>query len=332
MAALNRFIAAVCATIFLWPTLIYGRPSSSLAPRGWPWPWPDKSLSLRLMTFNVRYAANASGREKPWTERRGNLVTQVAFAAGTADNIFVGMQEVLHSQLEDIVSGLNNHPSSGGNDWVHIGVGRDDGKQKGEYSPILYRKSVWELVETSTKWLSETPDVPSYGWGAGNRRIVTIGVFQHKRSRELVLVMNTHLDHQVSEARLHGSELIIKLIGEYKKKQQYRCRIAGVMLTGDFNSEEGQEAYQVVTKSGVLVDPVKKFGDKNIYGNRKTFTGFDSDIGVSRIDYVFVGQGNLCGRRNSGTWDVSSYAVLPNRFDDGIIFSDHRAVVADARS
>ncbi|PGH31783.1 hypothetical protein GX50_05449 [[Emmonsia] crescens] len=330
MATLNHLITAVCATIFLWPSLIYGRPSASLAPRLWP--WPDKSLSLRLMSFNVRYAASPSGNEKAWSERRGNLITQVAYETGTADNVFVGMQEVLHTQLEDIVNGLNSHPSSGGKDWAYIGIGRDDGKKSGEYSPILYRKSLWELVETDTKWLSETPDVPSYGWGANNRRIVTIGVFRNKRTRALVLVMNTHLDHEVSDARLHGSELIIKLISEYKKKREYKCRISGVMLTGDFNSEEGQEAYKVVTESKVLVDPVKSFGDKNIYGNQKTFTGFDSEVGISRIDYVFVGQGNLCGRGDLGTWDINSYAVLPNKFDDGIIFSDHRAVVADAQS
>ncbi|OJD26290.1 hypothetical protein ACJ73_02330 [Blastomyces percursus] len=330
MAPLNRLITAICATLFLWPSLIYGSPVSSPSSRTWP--FPNKSLSLRLMSFNIRYAAKPSGNEKAWSERRGNLITQVAYEMAANDNVFVGMQEVLHNQLEDVVNGLNNHPSSGGKDWAYIGVGRDDGKQSGEYSPILYRKSLWEPIETDTKWLSETPDVPSYGWGATNRRIVTIGVFRHKWTRALVLVMNTHLDHQVSAARLHGSELILKLIGDYKKKREYKCRITGVILTGDFNSEEGQEAYQVVTESKILVDPAKTLGDKNIYGHRKTFTGFNSEVGLSRLDYVFVGDGNLCRWGDKGTWDVNRYAVLPNKFDDGIFFSDHRAVVADAHS
>ncbi|KAK2811164.1 hypothetical protein FQN50_002261 [Emmonsiellopsis sp. PD_5] len=289
-------------------------------------PKQQEQLDLRLITFNIRYAAKPSGNEKAWPDRRGNLITQVAFETGSVDNAFVGMQEVLSEQLEDIITGLNEHPSSGGRDWTYIGVGRDDGKSEGEFSPILYRESVWELLEFGTKWLSETPDVPSFGWGASNRRIVTIGVFKHRKSEKLLLALNTHLDDQVSAARLHGTELILRLIDEYKKNDKYEGRIAGVTLTGDFNSEEDQEAYMTISNSTAVFDPVKSFPNKYIYGNRKTFTGFDSEVGLTRIDYVFLGHGNSCGKEE---WNVKGYAVLPNKFDDGIFFSDHRAVVAD---
>ncbi|PGG95217.1 hypothetical protein AJ79_10183 [Helicocarpus griseus UAMH5409] len=315
---------AFCATLLLWPAIVCAHTVVPLTPR------QAQPLSLRLLSFNIRYAASPSGNEKAWSDRRDNLITQVAFETGVVENAFVGMQEVLHSQLENIVDGLNSHPSSGANDWTHIGVGRDDGKEKGEYSPLLYRESIWELLESTTKWLSETPDVPSYGWGANHRRIVTIGVFKNKKTEVLVLAMNTHFDHEVSEARLRSAELILKLIEEYKAKEEYKCKIVGVTLTGDFNSDEDQEAYKAISESGVLVDPTKSFEDKHLYGNRKTFTGFDSEVGQSRLDYAFVGQGNLCDANNQANWTVNRYGVLANKFDDGIIFSDHRAVIADA--
>jgi hypothetical protein len=35
------------------------------------------------------------------------------------------------------------------------------------------------------------------------------------------------------------------------------------------------------------------------------------------------------GPRGGRDWDVVGYSVLPNRFDDGVYYSDHRAVVVD---
>ena len=92
---------------------------------------------------------------------------------------------MLHNQLADILTGLNGTrsataPSPSQDEWTYIGVGRDDGYQKGEYSPILYRPSVWAVKAWKTVWLSPTPDQPGLGWDATSVRIVTVGTFMHR--------------------------------------------------------------------------------------------------------------------------------------------------------
>jgi endonuclease/exonuclease/phosphatase family metal-dependent hydrolase len=238
---------------------------------------------------------------------------------------FLCLQEVLHVQLEDLVAGLN---SKNGENWAYIGVGRDDGRQAGEYSPIFYRPAVWLLEDWKTVWLSETPNVPSRGWDAASIRIVTIGVFQHRSSHKRVLAMSTHLDDQGSKSREEGAKLILREIDHYLTDSEYAESISGVFLAGDFNSEEDQEAYTVLTApDSPLVDVATQVGPAFHYGNYHTYTGFGHEVyPPMRIDHILVGPKDAAGKL---PWDVKGYAVLPNKFDDGVFLSDHRTVVAD---
>lgn len=95
------------------------------------------SLSLRIISFNVRYAAPASGNEKGWDVRGPLVINQLSEAAANATAVdavpVLGLQEVLHEQLVDLEAGLSPAADS---DWTHIGTGRDDGVEAGEYCPI----------------------------------------------------------------------------------------------------------------------------------------------------------------------------------------------------
>lgn len=67
---------------------------------------------------------------------------------------------MLKNQLEDLQTLL-------GPSYAHVGVGRDDGQTKGEYSPIFYDSDKFEQVDWDTIWLSPTPGrVGSKGWDA----------------------------------------------------------------------------------------------------------------------------------------------------------------------
>lgn len=293
-------------------------------------------VPIRILTHNIRYATSTPFKgEEFWAKRKSGLINELKFNTRHNLESFICLQEVLNLQLNDILSALNNGSASNGStneaEWAYIGVGRDDGKAKGEYSPIFYRPSIWKLQRWETVWLSKTPSLPSKDWDASNKRIVTIGVFQHTTTRQTVLALNTHLDDQGSESRFHAAKIILKKIDEYLNGI-YEGRISGVFLAGDLNSSEDQEAYRALTtSSSPLYDTQKLETIESHYGNELTFTGFGyEDEPQTRIDYVMLGPVQRSKVEVVDTpWKVQGYAVLANKFDDGVFNSDHRAVVVD---
>jgi endonuclease/exonuclease/phosphatase family metal-dependent hydrolase len=270
------------------------------------------------------------------------------------------MQEVLHSQLYDILGSLNNinessietgagHSLPEGPLWSHIGVAREDGKMKGEYSPILYPTQIFNLLHFENTWLSPTPDKPSKGWDAGSERILTSGVFEHKLTNTRLAVFNTHLDNAGTEAREKSVGIILSVIERISSEwrgntngESFDSSIDGLdyVLAGDFNSFPTQEAYKAMVKSNKTVDVHATVPVRARYGNENTFTGFEPDTDkdkaeIGRIDFVWLGPRERVRDRNAESmgsrgWHVQGYSVLPNIFDDGVFCSDHRCVVADA--
>lgn len=277
----------------------------------------------RFITHNIRFAASSLFEgERPWEERREPLLSELLYHTRNLDT-FICLQEVLHAQLIDICKGLDGREDHPDPDWAYIGVGRDDGQTQGEYSPIFYRPAVWQLRHWETVWLSETPEMPSKGWDASSIRIVTIGVFTHRTGGHTVLIMNTHLDDQGSRARSEAAHLILRRIREYQQGDWGGVIERNIFVTGDLNSDEHEEAYQVFTaaQSPLLDTRMEAAGTKQ-YGDRITWTGFGHEPEPpSRLDYVFT--------YRESPWHVLGHAVLPNRFEDGVYMSDHRAVVAD---
>lgn len=273
-----------------------------------------ETLPIRAISFNIRGEnANPGEGEEHWTVRgplfAGQVSEAVRGAAEGAATLF-GMQEVHHSQLVEIKSGL-------GSEWEHVGVGRDDGNQGGDYSPILYQSDILDLVYNETKWLSETPDEPSLGWGANHRRTVSTAVFEHVETGQRFIASNTHLDHAVLKARTEG----MRLIDEQLRAVQEQFGPLAVVMTGDFNSEpEGDDAYKTVGDLGYLDDVYELSSDRR--GPYDTFSGFTPDTRHKRIDYIFVGP------KGEDKWNVGAYEVLDNLVE-GVYISDHRAVVAD---
>jgi endonuclease/exonuclease/phosphatase family metal-dependent hydrolase len=278
------------------------------------------TIPIRVLTHNIRHGGSDLFKgELPWDERKELLLNEFEYETRYCDESFICLQEVLHEQVGDVVAGLNQDIYPGASGWAYIGVGRDDGQEAGEYSPIFYRPSVWLLGHWETVWLSETPNIPSKSWDAASIRIVTIGIFRHRKSGNAVLAMNTHLDNEGSRSRLEAARIILKKIQEFKISDL----VSGIFLTGDLNSEENQEAYQELTSS--LLDAYKQVPSSHRFGDSITWTGFGyEDEPRSRIDYVLVSQ-----ESSRQKLKVAGYAVLPNQFDNSVLSSDHRAVVAD---
>jgi endonuclease/exonuclease/phosphatase family metal-dependent hydrolase len=227
---------------------------------------------LHVMTFNIRLNTPADSLNA-WPYRKDKVASQILFY----QSHIVGVQEALHDQMVDLQNLL---PS-----YQYAGVGRDDGKQKGEYSAIFYDTLRLKLMQTKTFWLSEQPNVPgSKSWDAAITRIVTWAQFQDRKTRKKFFVFNTHFDHIGQEARKQSALLLLRRIKE----------IAGdspVLLTGDFNSQPQTEPIRIITdtKSPFFMNDTKKLSVQPHYGPTGTFNGFGpKEIDDLPIDYIFV--------------------------------------------
>jgi endonuclease/exonuclease/phosphatase family metal-dependent hydrolase len=280
----------------------------------------SQPLNIRILSHNIRYATQRLEKgEKPWTTRCPRLCAELQFNSLNPATTFICLQEVLQSQLEDVHTYLNDSADSSSS-WDYIGVGRDDGKNAGEFSPIYYRPEVWKLENWKTVWLSETPERPSRGWDAALPRIVTVGFFKNQRSQQRVVMMNTHFDHQGQKARANSAKLLLTLVEEYQIAEGSQKPLP-VFLSGDFNSTPNEEAYKIMTApDSIMTDVSTCIPQEKRYGHQLTFTSF-GEYRPGIIDFIFTNKTEACIQK--------TYGVLENKFDDGIYISDHRAVIAD---
>ena len=238
------------------------------------------SQQMNIITFNIRLNTSSDGLNA-WPNRIEMVTGLLKFHE---PGIF-GLQEALYNQIEDL---QNNLP-----DYEWFGVGRDDGKKEGEFSPIFFNKSNFILIDQNTFWLSETPEIPSKSWDSSLNRIVTWGRFKSKITGKQFLVFNTHFDHRGVEARKQSAILIRKKIEEMTKDKNLP-----VILTGDFNLTPDQEPISHIKK---YLSDSREVSEQPPYGPVGTFNSFDWNAPMEgRIDYIFV----------QGSIKVLKYAVL----------------------
>lgn len=221
-----------------------------------------------IMSYNIRLDVASDG-ENRWDLRKERVAQLIQFHKPH----FWGGQEVQHHQLQFLLGQLPG--------YKHIGVGRDDGKTGGEYSPILYDTARFELVKQGTFWLSERPDTVSRGWDAACNRVCTWGLFRKRHSMGLpqLLVLNTHFDHMGHTARKRSAKLILRKIKELNPNQD------ATILMGDFNSEPGQPAIQTLETQ--LFET--RTQSKLVLGNADTWNAFRfTEKPKGWIDHIFT--------------------------------------------
>ncbi|MGE6221220.1 endonuclease/exonuclease/phosphatase family protein [Nubsella zeaxanthinifaciens] len=254
----------------------------------------QKNPSINIITYNIRYATENDGINA-WSKRKDNVKALVKFHE--ADILCT--QEALAEQFDFL---LEN------SDFEAVGAGRDDGKRKGEFSPIYYNKNRFSKKDGGVFWLSQTPNVPSKGWDAMFNRVCTWVRLYDKLNKNEFLVFNTHYDHVGVQARIESAKLIKQKIQEIAPKLP-------VVYTGDLNVTPETEA--IATIKSFLSDS-KEISRQAPYGPDGTFNGFKFDSPLKdRIDYIFVNKG----------FKVQKYAVLSDSKDQRY-FSDHLPVFA----
>lgn len=234
----------------------------------------DSTGQLSVLSFNIRYD-NPDDGLNAWKNRKQMVID---FFTETHPEI-IGMQEVLYDQLMDIENAL---PGYG---WT--GVGRDDGKKKGEYGPVFYNKEKLQLVRNGHFWLSETPEkTGSKSWGAHLPRIVTWIRLKDKTSGKKIFFFNTHFSHVSDSARNGSARLLVKMIN----------KIAGdtaVILTGDLNFTSESEGYKIVASKENKTELLDAMfiSENPHFGGTSTFNGFGKTSVKRKIDFIFTGGG-----------------------------------------
>ncbi len=236
----------------------------------------DSDAKLNVMSYNIRYDNPEDGNNQ-WKFRRdfaGNLVK-------FHDVDIFGAQEVLHNQLMDLTERLPG--------FAYVGVGREDGKTKGEYAPIFYRKDRFSVIKSGNFWLAEDINaVGKKGWDAACERVATWAILADKETGKKFFFLNTHLDHMGKVARHEGASLVLEQAAKLSENLP-------IIVTGDFNAVPSDEPVRVLTNVG---DPRHLTHTRAVaefkYGPEWTFHNFGKIPYDKRewIDYIFV-KGNI---------------------------------------
>ena len=250
-------------------------------------------VDLKILTYNIRLLTDNDKGKTHWTKRRDFLVDTIR----EDDADIIGFQEAFREQLDFI----GKHVAG----YSEVGVGREDGESKGEYSAIFFKKHRFDLIDSGTFWLSSKPETPnSTTWGNNVTRICTWARLRTKEGGTRFDVFNTHFDHQSEEARRRGMAQIAARIAKRPEPRGH------VIFTGDFNASESSWAFQFITgnshdlepladdASTTASDPVSEKSpivlrdtfraahpDSPIVG---TFHGFRGTSRGGKIDHIFV--------------------------------------------
>lgn len=260
---------------------------------------------LRVMSFNVRTSGATNDGVNVWPNRKELCLSTIRTFAPD----LLGTQEVMADQH----AALATLP-----DMQMVGVPREDGISKGEWSALLFRSSRFELLGSGTFWLSETPEViGSKSWDTALTRICTWAKLRERSTGREILCANTHFDHRGVLARENSAKLLTKRLPQLAQGLP-------IVLIGDFNSTDTTSAYQTLTKAGdspaVLVDSYREIHPQAA-PDEATFHAFTGRTAGSRIDFIL----------HTSQLQATDAQILRTPPTNGVFPSDHYPITAMLR-
>ena len=259
------------------------------------------SNSINIMTFNIQRGSHYNSQ-----------ITPVAVSEIVLSNEI----DLFGTQELDVAATRLLCAYLPGYDW--FGVGRDDGKESGESVCIIYNKNKFSLIEQSTFWLSETPDVVgSKSWDSNNIRIVTWGKFRRNSDSNIVYLFNTHFDHVSTWAREESSKLLLRKISEIAGKSP-------VIITGDFNCTSGSQAYKLLVNyyyNNLQFYDAMYISSSPNTGPIGTYNNFTNNNPTEKIDFIFA----------NPFFNVLTHEIIPDKYNNEFI-SDHFPVKIQVRA
>ena len=220
-----------------------------------------------VMSFNIRNAWADAETDHRWDNRRD----AVARTIRRFDPDLAGLQECRAEQIDFLTERLR--------DYEIIGVCRDDGCRAGEAASIMIRRSRFELIDSSTFWLCDTPQkIGAIGWDADLPRICTWAKVRDRESSREIAVLNTHYDHLGVVARIESSRLIARWIQE-------KAAHLPAIVAGDFNTDASGETFEAIVSGASLKDVFRVTHPQRL-PDESTFHGFTGIGRGDRIDWI----------------------------------------------
>lgn len=252
--------------------------------------------TIRVMSFNIRYSDVGS-----LTREDREPYVEATIRNGHPDS--VGLQEATPEWMAYLTTALSD-------EYAYVGVGRDNGVDEGEYAAVFYLKDKYTAVDSGTFWLSDTPDVPSMGWGASCYRICTWVVLENIETGAQYLHMNAHFDYANDEIRYNSAEMINDFAAQYAD--------IPVVYTADMNFNEGSVYYNTMLDAGVFTDTKKAAENTMDY---LTYHDAKPVLHTGEvIDFIMT----------NNKFDAEVYKVVTAGVDGNYV-SDHFPVYADIR-
>lgn len=251
---------------------------------------------IRVISYNIRYMNDKDG-DNSWKFRKQASINMVNEEQPTV----FGLQEAVKAQVDFLQENLP--------DYAYYGVGRNDGKESGEFMAIFYKKEAVELLDHGTFWLAATPDTPTKGWDGQCFRTCTWTIFKCKDTGKQFAFLNTHLDHKGKVAQQEGMKTIVNKIGELVPKDM------PVFLSGDFNTRTDNPIYEPL--KAIMADSRELATETD---HRGTYTGWKVRETPVVVDHIFV----------RGV-EVDKFQVLCDKNYGAPYISDHYPVMTTAR-
>ena len=251
---------------------------------------------IRVISYNIRYMNDKDG-DNSWKFRKQASINMVNEEQPTV----FGLQEAVKAQVDFLQENLP--------DYAYYGVGRNDGKESGEFMAIFYKKEAVELLDHGTFWLAATPDTPTKGWDGQCFRTCTWTIFKCKDTGKQFAFLNTHLDHKGKVAQQEGMKTIVKKIGELVPKDM------PVFLSGDFNTRTDNPIYEPL--KAIMADSRELATETDHHG---TYTGWKVRETPVVVDHIFV----------RGV-EVDKFQVLCDKNYGAEYISDHYPVLSVVR-
>ncbi len=247
-----------------------------------------------VISYNIRVGTAKDGTNS-WSYRAPATAQMIL---DQKPDIF-GLQEAVEAQLEFINEYCRNYKG--------FGVGREDGKDKGEHMSIYYNKKTIKMLKWGTFWLSETPEEPSKGWDADCMRSATWALLKDKASGKKFYYVNTHLDHIGWEARKNGLKLIVDRIDSINPEHY------PMILTGDFNMTIDRPEFDDLKK---IMKNTRESAVKTDHSY--TYNGWGDKSEFKIIDYIWY----------KGFSSCTEYQTITKEYYGRKYISDHYPVKA----